>query len=77
METVDELSKLPKLLMDCVKARSPMTMPDHRRGIETRKIDDTKLANIAKTQAPDKFAGTVRKHEQERPSDDGMLKLEY
>ena len=40
-------------------------------------IDETELGDAARTQSPDKFAGTVRKHEQERSSDDGMSKLEH
>ena len=40
-------------------------------------IDETELSEIAKTQSPDKFAGTVRRHEQQRSEDDGMSRLEY
>ena len=40
-------------------------------------IDEQGLAEIAKTQTPEKFAATVRKHEQARSEDDGMSKLEF
>lgn len=40
-------------------------------------IDEWVLAEIAKTQSPDKFANTVRKHEQKRSEDDGISKLEH
>ena len=40
-------------------------------------IDETELADIAKTQSPDKFAGTVRKHQQQRSQDDGLSQLEH
>ena len=39
-------------------------------------IDETELVGKARTQSPDKFAGTVRKYEQERSEDDGMSRLE-
>ena len=44
-----------------------------RRG----EIDEGELADVAKTQSPDKFAGTVRKHEQQRSEDDGVAKLTH
>ena len=40
-------------------------------------IDETELGDAARTQSPDKFAGTVRKHEQQRSQDDGMGRLEH
>ena len=40
-------------------------------------IDEKELGDAARTQAPDKFAATVRKHEQQRSQDDGMSKLEH
>ncbi len=40
-------------------------------------IDETELVDKARTQSPDKFAGTVRKHQQQRSEDDGMSRLEH
>ena len=40
-------------------------------------IDETELGDKARSQSPDKFAGTVRKYEQQRSSDDGMGRLEH
>ena len=40
-------------------------------------IDENELIGPAKTQSPDKFAGTVRKHQQQRSEDDGMSRLEH
>ena len=40
-------------------------------------IDETELGDQARSQSSDKFAGTVRKYEQERSSDDGMGRLEH
>ena len=78
LETADELSKLPRTAKGM---RDGEISYDNARIIagasQRGKIDETKLADIAKTQSPDKFAGTVRKHEQERSKDDGMSKLEH
>ena len=40
-------------------------------------IDEEELGDAARSQSPDKFAGTVRRHEQQRSEDDGMSRLEY
>ncbi len=40
-------------------------------------IDETELGDAARSQSPDKFAGTVRKYEQQRSQDDGMSRLEH
>ena len=40
-------------------------------------IDEDELIGPAKTQSPDKFSRTVRKHQQQRSSDDGMSRLEH
>ena len=42
-----------------------------------REIDEGDLLDGARTQSPDKFAATVRKHEQQRSEDDGVSKLEH
>ena len=78
VETADELSKLPRTADGLRKGEISYDNARIIAGASKRgEIDDTKLANIAKTQSPDKFAGTVRKHEQQRSSDDGMSKLEH
>ena len=40
-------------------------------------IDEEELVDKARTQSPDKFAGTARKHAQQRSEDDGMSRLEH
>ena len=78
VEIADELSKLPRTADGLRKGEISYDNARIIAGASRRgKIDDTKLANIAKTQSPDKFAGTVRKHEQQRSKDDGMSKLEH
>ncbi len=81
LETADELSKLPRTADGLRKGEisydnARIIAGSSRRG-EIDKTDEGELADLAKTQAPDKFAGTVRKHEQERSEDDGMAKLEH
>ena len=81
VETADELSKLPRTADGLRKGEisydnARIIAGSSRRG-EIGKTDEGELADLAKTQAPDKFAGTVRKHEQERSEDDGMAKLEH
>ncbi len=78
VETAMELEGLPetsKGLRDgeipCDNAR--ILAKASQRG----EIDETELADAARFQSPDKFAGTVRKHEQQRSEDDGMSRLEY
>ena len=45
----------------------------HKRG----KINEQELVHDARTQSPDKFAATVRKHEQRRSEDGGVSKLDH
>ena len=47
------------------------------RASQRGEINETELGDAARTQSPDKFAGTVRKHEQQRSEDDGMSRLEH
>ena len=47
------------------------------RASKRGEIDEKELGDAARTQSPDKFAGTVRKHEQRRSEDDGMSRLEH
>jgi hypothetical protein len=78
VETAVELSELPKTAEGL---RNGEISHDNARIIagasQRGNIDEEELAEIAKTQSPDKFAGTVRKHEQERSNDDGMSQLEH
>ena len=78
IETAKELEELPKTREGLRKGD---ISPDNARIIaganQRGEIDEAELAEIAKTQAPDKFAGTVRKHERQRSEDDGMSKLEH
>ncbi len=81
VETAVELSELPHTADGLRKGEisfdnARIIAGSSRRG-EIDKTDEGELADLAKTQAPDKFAGTVRKHEQERSEDDGMAKLEH
>ena len=78
VETADELSKLPETVKGL---RDGEISYDNARiiaGASKRgEIDETELGDAARTQSPDKFAGTVRKHEQQRSEDDGMSRLEH
>ena len=79
VETADELSKLPRRLLTGLR-KGEISYENARiiAGASKRgEIDETELGDAARTQSPDKFAGTVRKHEQERSSDDGMSRLEH
>ncbi len=78
VETADELSKLPRTAEGLRKGEISYDNARIIAGASHRgKIDEGKLAEVAKTQSPDKFAGTVRKHEHQRSKDDGMSKLEH
>ena len=76
LETAKQLEKLPKTREGF---RNGEISPDNARIIASASqrgdIDEGELAEIAKTQAPDKFAGTVRRHERDRSPDDGESHL--
>ena len=76
LETAKELEKLPKTREGLEKGE---ISPDNARIIagasQRGPIDEEELAEIARTQAPDKFAGTVRRHERDRSPDDGESTL--
>ena len=76
LETAQQLEKLPKTREGF---RNGEISPDNARIIagasQRGPIDEEELAELAKTQAPDKFAGTVRRHERDRSPDDGESKL--
>lgn len=77
-ETATELEKLPKTLEglrrgDISYDNARILAAAHKRG----NIDEGELVHHARTQSPDKFAATVRKHEQQRSEDEGVSKLEH
>ena len=78
VETAQELEDLPATRQELRKGEISY---DNARIIasasQSGEIDEKGLAEIAKTQTPEKFAATVRKHEQARSEDDGMAKLEF
>ncbi len=78
VETARELEELPKTREGFQKGD---ISPDNARilaGANQRgTINEDELLDDAKSQSPDKFAGTVRKHEQQRSQDDGVSKLEH
>ena len=78
VETADELSKLPRTADGLRKGEISYENARIIAGASKRgKIDENELGDAARTQSPDKFAATVRKHEQQRSEDDGMSKLEH
>ena len=78
VETADELSKLPRTADGLRKGEISYENARIIAGaLKREEIDETELGDAARTQSPDKFAATVRKHEQQRSGDDGMSKLEH
>ena len=78
IETAQALEELPQTSEGLRKGQIPyenarILAKASQRG----EIDETDLMDKASTQAPDKFAGTVRKYEQDRSTDDGMSRLEH
>ena len=78
VETALELEELPETSKGLRDGKIPyenarILAKASQRG----EIDETDLGDQARSQAPDKFAGTVRKYEQERSQDDGMSRLEH
>ena len=78
VETAVELEELPETSKGLWEGEIPY---DNARILakasQQGEIDETELVDKARIQSPDKFAGTVRKYEQERSSDDGMGRLEH
>ena len=78
VETARELQELPKTSEGMREGNIPY---DNARILakasQRGEIDETDLVDKASTQSPDKFAGTVRKYEQQRSQDDGMSRLEH
>ena len=78
VDTARELEKLPEtskgLREGDISYENARILADaNQRG----KIDETELLDDARTQSPDKFAATIRKHQQQRSEDDGVSKLEH
>ena len=78
VETALELEELPETSKGLRDGKIPyenarILAKASQRG----EIDETELGDQARSQAPDRFAGTVRKYEQQRSQDDGMSRLEH
>ncbi len=78
VETAVELEELPETSKGLRDGKIPyenarILAKASQRG----EIDETELGDQARSQAPDRFAGTVRKYEQQRSQDDGMSRLEH
>ena len=78
VETAQELEELPKTSEGMRSGEIPY---DNARILakasQRGEIDENDLVGKASTQSPDKFAGTVRKYEQQRSEDDGVSRLEH
>ena len=78
LETATELENLPKTREGLRKGD---ISPDHARILarasQRGNIDEDELVDKARSQSPDKFAATVRRHEQARAEDDGVKRLEH
>ncbi|MCE2527575.1 MAG: DUF222 domain-containing protein [Actinomycetia bacterium] len=78
VKTAKELEELPKTREGFQKGE---ISPDNARilaGANQRgTIVENELLDDARSQSPDKFARTVRKHEQQQAQDDGVSKLEH
>ncbi len=78
VETAVELEELPKTSEGMRDGEIPYENARIlARASQEGEIDETELVGKARTQSPDKFAGTVRKYQQQRSEDDGMSRLEH
>ncbi|MDE0232791.1 MAG: DUF222 domain-containing protein [bacterium] len=78
VETAVELEELPKTAEGLRDGEIPYENARIlAKASQEGEIDETELVGKARTQSPDKFAGTVRKYQQERSADDGMSRLEH
>ena len=78
VETAVELEELPRTSEGLRDGEIPYENARIlAKASQEGEIDENELIGPAKTQSPDKFAGTVRKHQQERSADDGMSRLEH
>ena len=78
VETARELEGLPKIREGLGRGEISYDNVRILAGASQRgQIDEDELLDAARTQTPDKFAGTVRKYEQARSVDDGVSRLEH
>ncbi len=78
VETAVELQGLPETSKGLRNGEIPYDNARIIAGASQRgEINENELGDAARTQSPDKFSGTVRKHEQQRSQDDGMGMLEH
>ena len=78
VETAVELEELPRTSEGMRDGEIPYENARIlAKASQEGEIDETELVGKARTQSPDKFAGTVRKHQQQRSEDDGMSRLEH
>ncbi|MCE2528229.1 MAG: DUF222 domain-containing protein, partial [Actinomycetia bacterium] len=78
VETAGELEKLPKTRQGLRKGEISYDNARILAGANQREtINEEELLDDARNQSPDKFAATVRKHEQKHAEDDGVSKLEH
>ena len=78
IETARELEKLPETSKGLRDGEIPYDNARILAGANQRgTINEKELLDDARNQSPDKFAATVRKHEQQRSTDDGISKLEH
>ena len=78
IETARELEKLPETAKGLRDGEIPYDNARILAGANQRgTINEKELLDDARNQSPDKFAATVRKHEQRRSADDGLSKLEH
>ncbi|MDE0188116.1 MAG: DUF222 domain-containing protein [bacterium] len=77
VDTAVELEELPKTSEGMRDGEIPYENARIlAKASQEGEIDETELVDKARTQSPDKFAGTVRKYQQDRSEDDGMSRLE-
>ena len=78
VETAGELEHMPRTREGFQEGEiSPENVRILAGANQRGTINEDELVDDAKSQSPDKFAGTVRKHEQQQSRDDGVSKLEH
>ena len=78
METAAQLENLPQTREGFRRGDiSPDNARILARASQRGTIDEGELIDRARTQSPDKFAGTVRRYERVRAEDDGVSRLEH
>ena len=78
VDTAVELEGLPKTSEGMRKGEIPYENARIlAKASQDGEINEKELLDKARTQPPDRFAGTVRKYQQQRSADDGMSRLEH